>query len=136
MSRRNRTFPQLAAIIVLNEIIPRYKKNGNRFPPAYFMFLVILLEQAGRIDRKRLRLFLDDYYSELEQGTIIPWKYEYKHYRIGLGLDEDTALRLIEEREYVEYFETLVYWFVTEFTNCIKNNPEGWKKLIESQPEY
>lgn len=138
--KRNRTFPQLAAVVLLNEIIPRWRKANPKheepwwkggkemWPPAPFVFLLILLEQAERIDRKKLREFLDNYYKDLKEGKCIPWKPEWKvNKTIGYGLDKQTAGRLVEERQYSDYFDTIIYWYFDAVSKC------DWKKFKEEQ---
>jgi|SRR5882672_6130789 len=136
--KKQRTFPQLAAIIVLNEIIPRWKtanpeydwkRRFEMWPPAYLIFFLVLLELAERTDRRKTRELLDNYFEDLKTGDCKPWKWDYKPFPMGYGLEEKVAEQLIEERPYAEYFETVVTWYVEEGSRC------NWKQFAkENKP--
>lgn len=59
-----RTFPQLCATVVINEIEPRAKRSGGVRPPAAFVSALVALEQERVITRKELRGIVDGWYRE------------------------------------------------------------------------
>lgn len=67
---KERTYPRLVSIILIQEILPRVKKhklNLSDFPPA-FCSILTALEFTGSIDRKSLRSFLDDHCNWVKAG--------------------------------------------------------------------
>jgi hypothetical protein len=61
-----RTFPQLCAVVMINDVVPRKKKHGV-FPPPDFVHFLVKLEHMKAITRKDLRAYLDRYYAEREE---------------------------------------------------------------------
>ncbi len=57
-----RTFPQLLATIIINEVEPRRRKHGFG-PPPEFSAALTLLEHEGEHDRRRTRQLLDEYFA-------------------------------------------------------------------------
>lgn len=81
---KERTWPRVVATILINEIIPRVKKNKltlSDFPTAYCAILSSL-EFTGKIDRKQHRKFLDEH---------VAWV------KAGRPRDEEEDKKLIEE---------------------------------------
>lgn len=67
---RTRTYPQLVATIVINEIIPRrnrFKLKLSDFPVEYCSVLC-QLEFLGKISRKKHREFLDEHCKWVMSG--------------------------------------------------------------------
>jgi hypothetical protein len=58
-----RTFPQLCAVICINEIEPRRKTHGFR-PPSTLAYLIALAEFEKATTRKDTRRYLDAYYAK------------------------------------------------------------------------
>lgn len=74
-----RTYPELVAIVLINEILPRikrFKKMGDDDDfkdiedtyPAIFCGLLCFLEYEKIIDRRTLRRFLDDHIEWVKAG--------------------------------------------------------------------
>lgn len=59
-----RTFPQLCATVVINEIEPRAKRHAGARPPGAFVGALVALEHDKAITRKQLRRLVDNWYAE------------------------------------------------------------------------
>ncbi len=59
-----RTFFQLVATVVINEINPRVKRNNGLRPPPLFVRALVILEHNKLLTRKQVRGFLDSWYQE------------------------------------------------------------------------
>jgi hypothetical protein len=57
-----RTFPQLLATILINEIEPLCKKHGRR-PPVDFSVALTVMEHEGKHTRHQTRALLKEYYA-------------------------------------------------------------------------
>lgn len=61
----SRTFTELCAVVMINELSPRHKKFGY-YPPVSFCKALCYSEFIGKIDRKTHRNLLNKYYENVE----------------------------------------------------------------------
>lgn len=57
-----RTLEQLAAVIMINEVMPRAKRFGF-YPPEIIVGLIFRAEYAKMISRRKSRELLDEFYQ-------------------------------------------------------------------------